>query len=163
VDEKSEQLGRGSFDSRRMKNRQDAKVAKDLFGRGSLVEPSEEVDLLARRVIGAAIEVHRHLGPGFLESAYQRAMAVELTLQQIPFEIEYPVLTQYKDQVVVEQRLDLLVGGDLVVEIKAVETLTPIHTAQVLSYLKAGDFQLGLLINFNVSLLKEGVRRLIWS
>ena len=144
-------------------NRQDPKDAKDLCSTFVRDEPPAHLDELARRVIGAAIEVHRELGPGFLESTYERALRIELSLQQIPFGTQHVVSTYYKGQPIADHRFDLLVAGELVVEIKAVESLAAIHTAQVLSYLKAGGYQLGLLINFNVPLLKNGVRRLIWS
>lgn len=135
-------------------NRQDAK---------NLVEPSAECDRLASMVVDAAIEVHRHLGPGFLESVYEEALSVELKAQKISFEKQFPVSVRYKDQPVGEARLDFLVGGQLVVELKAVETLAPIHIAQVISYLKALDAPLGLLFNFNVPLLKDGIKRVVLS
>ena len=113
-------------------------------------------------MIGAAIEVHRHLGPGFLESVYEEALVVELGLQEIPFRRQVPVPVRYKGLSVAEARLDLLVGAPAPgVELKAVAALLPIHMAQLLSYLKAGSFQLGLLINFNVMTLRQGLRRVI--
>mgnify|MGYP001074191660 CR=1 FL=1 len=126
-------------------------------------EPDADVDELARRVIGAAIEVHRHLGPGFLESVYEEALCVELELRQIPFDRQRSISVDYKGRSVGQGRLDLLVGDKLLVELKAVDRLAPIHNAQVISYLKATRMHLGLLINFNVPLLKDGVRRIIWS
>jgi GxxExxY protein len=125
-------------------------------------EPSIELDDLARAVIGAAIEVHYHLGPGYLESVYQRALATELTLRRVPFQAQLLVEVPYKNAIAGEAILDFLVADALVVELKAVDQLIEIHRAQVISYLKAGNFQLGLLINFNVKLLKDGVRRIIW-
>ncbi len=136
-------------------NRQDAKRPN--------VEPNKDVDRLARSVIGAAIEVHRHLGPGFLEGAYEEALVVELGLRGIPFERQKPVPVHYKEHHVGEGRVDLLVGGELLVELKAVEALAPIHKAQVISYLKAMGFHLGLLINFNVPVLRDGVQRVVLS
>ena len=113
-------------------------------------------------MIGAAVEVHRHLGPGFLESVYEEALVVELGLQEIPFRRQVPVPVRYKGLSVAEARLDLLVGAPAPgVELKAVAALLPIHMAQLLSYLKAGSFQLGLLINFNVMTLRQGLRRVI--
>lgn len=141
-------------------NRQDAEDAKKQGQRG---EPSEELDRLAYAVIGAAIEVHRGLGPGFLESVYQGALCVELRLRTIPFRSQTVVSVNYKGQTVGEGRLDLLVGNALIVELKAVETLAPIHSAQLLSYLKMTGHPLGLLINFNVPILKDGIRRIIRS
>lgn len=126
-------------------------------------EPSAELDRLANAVIGAAIEVHRVLGPGYVESVYEEALAVELELRGIPFARQIPAAVDYKGHAVGEGRLDLLVGGKLVVELKAVEALAPIHSAQVISYLKATGHELGLLINFNVALLKEGIRRIVLS
>jgi len=136
-------------------NRQDAKSAKE--------EPEGRVDQLAHAVIGAAIEVHRHLGPGYLESVYQEALAIEFKLQGIPSEPQKPVAVTYKGHPVGEGKLDFLVGQELVVELKAVDDLAPIHKAQVISYLKSTGLRLGLLINFNVSLLKNGVQRVILS
>ncbi|MBI9020895.1 MAG: GxxExxY protein [Verrucomicrobia bacterium] len=123
-------------------------------------EPSVKADELAKTVIDACIEVHRALGPGYLESVYEEALAKELALRQIPFERQKAIDVNYKGESVGQARLDLLVGGLLVVELKAVESLVPIHTAQVISYLKAGTFQLGLLINFNTTLLKHGIKRI---
>ena len=136
-------------------NRQDAKAGK--------VEPNQRVDRLAREVIGAAIEVHRHLGPGFLESVYEEALVIELTLRGIPFERQRPVPVSYKERNVGEGRVDLLVVQELLVELKAVEALAPIHKAQVISYLKAMGIHLGLLINFNVPVLRAGIQRVVLS
>ena len=117
------------------------------------------IEEFANRVIGAAIEVHRHLGPGFLESVYEEATAVELTLREIPFTRQAAFSVDYKGHAVGASRLDLLVGDCLPVELKAVEALAPIHTAQALSYLKATKHHLALLISFNVSVLKDGIKR----
>lgn len=126
-------------------------------------EPDRELDRLAHQVIGAAIEVHKLLGPGYLESVYEEALSVELSLRQIPFSRQHPIAVSYKGHLVGEGRLDLLVNRRLIVELKAVEALDDIHTAQVLSYLKATRCSLGLLINFNVPILKRGIRRIILS
>ncbi|MBI4537815.1 MAG: GxxExxY protein [candidate division NC10 bacterium] len=126
-------------------------------------EPGDSLDRLAREVIAAAIEVHRELGPGFLESVYGQALAVELKLRGIPFEEQKPFSLTYKDHKIGEGRLDFLVDGRLVVEQKAVEALAPIHEAQMISYLKATGHRLGLLINFNVSVLKSGLQRIVLS
>ena len=128
-----------------------------------LKEPSPELDELARGLIDAAIEVHRHLGPGFLESVYEESLVHELAIRQIPFERQRPVAVKYKAQAVGEGRIDLLVAGKLLVELKAVEALAPIHKAQVISYLKATGLQLGLLINFNVTALRSGIQRVVLS
>jgi GxxExxY protein len=124
-------------------------------------EPPPEVDALARSVLNAAFEVHKQLGPGFLESVYESAMKVELSIRGIPFLPQYVFNVPYKNETVGEGRVDLLVGQSLVVELKAIETFAPIHTAQVISYLKALKLPLGLLINFNVPLLKAGIKRII--
>ena len=114
----------------------------------------------ANKVIGAAIEVHRHLGPGYLESVYEEALTVELALRGIPFARQGVFGLDYKGHVIGEGRLDLLVDDCLIVELKAVESLAPIHTAQCISYLKANQRRLALLINFNVPVLKDGIKRI---
>jgi len=134
-------------------NRQDAKPAKE--------EPDHELDLLANTAIGAAIEMHRHLGPGYLESIYEEALAIEFRLRNLPFERQHPIGVAYKNVVVGQSRLDFLVGLRLVVEIKAVEHLLPVHRAQVISYLKATNCRLGLLINFHEETLARGVKRIV--
>lgn len=115
---------------------------------------------ISHEIIGAAIEVHRALGPGLLESAYQRCLARELDVRGISFQREVWLGIDYKG-VIIQQayRLDLLVARLVVVEIKAVSSLTPIDDAQLLTYLKLGGWPLGLLINFNVPVLKDGIRR----
>jgi GxxExxY protein len=136
-------------------NRQDAKSAKILF------EPEEDLDLLAHAVIGAAIEVHRRLGPGFLESVYDRALSIELQVRGISFERQVPVPIEYKGRLVGESVLDLIVAERLVVELKAVDRVLRLHKAQVVSYLKASGCRLGLLLNFKVPVLVEGIRRIV--
>jgi len=136
-------------------NRQDAKSAKD--------EPDAFLDDLVREVIGAVIEVHRELGPGFLESVYEEALAVELALRELPFIRQKPVGVSYKQVAVGEGRLYMLVGGCLVLELKAVDRLLPIHKAQLISYLKATGNKLGLLVNFNERLVREGIQRVVFS
>lgn len=115
---------------------------------------------LSGQVIGAAIEVHRVLGPGFLEVVYEEALCVELAIRGLRFSRQVVVAVNYKGHEIGEGRLDLLVENVLIVELKAVEDLLPIHTAQVLSYLKTTKHRLALLINFNEPLLKKGIRRL---
>ena len=127
----------------------------------TFIEPDQRTDDLARAVIGAAIEVHRQLGPGFLESLYEEALCAELEERQIPFERQKEISVLYKDRKIGVQRVDLLVGKSLIVELKAVETLAEIHKAQVISYLKATQLSLGLLINFNVPVLKDGIQRIV--
>ena len=128
-----------------------------------MVEPDAELDQLAHRVIGAAIEVHRLLGPGYLEDVYEEALAVEFKLRGIPFKKQMPIELDYKGQPVGQGRLDFLVDDRLVVELKAVESLHPVFMAQVISYLKTLHLPLGLLINFNVAILKNGLRRVVHS
>ena len=125
------------------------------------MELDDSYNVLTDKVIGAAIEVHRHLGPGFLESIYEEALCVEFKIQNIAFERQVPICLNYKNYPIGEGRLDLLIDKRLVVELKTVDELIPVHTAQVLSYLKATKLPLGLLINFNVSVLREGVRRIV--
>ncbi len=116
---------------------------------------------ISREIIGAAIEVHRILGPGLLESAYQECLARELTLKKISFEREQPIPIEYKGlRLDCGYRADFLVEKLVVVELKSVEKLLPIHQAQVLTYLKLLNLKLGILLNFNVPMLKEGIRRL---
>ena len=124
-------------------------------------EEREELEGLAYEVIGAAIEVHRLLGPGYLETIYEEAISVELAARGVPFARQVILTIMYKGQAIGDSRLDLLIGGKLIVELKAVDALAPIHTAQALSYLKATGNKLALLINFNVPVLKEGIRRVI--
>jgi GxxExxY protein len=116
---------------------------------------------LAKIVIGAAIEVHRHLGPGLPELAYRAALSHELTLLGVEHECESIIPIIYKGTLVAEGRLDMLVAGILIVELKVVESLNPVHRAQVISYLNATGLQLALLINFNVAILRDGVKRII--
>ncbi len=137
-------------------NPQDAKDAKRR-------EPSEEVDRLAYAVIGAAIEVHQVLGAGFLEEVYKEALIIEFLRRGIPHEFEKSVTVNYKGHEVGKGRLDFLVANCLILELKAVQNLAPIHEAQVLSYLKITNHPLALLINFNVPLLKDGIKRIILS
>jgi len=125
------------------------------------VEPSPKIDDLAHAVIGASIEVHRILGPGYLESVYEAALAVELGFRHVSFERQKLISVDYKGHAIGEGRLDLLVGNELIVELKAIDSLAPIHSAQVISYLKAMRLPLGLLINFNVPLLKNGIKRIV--
>jgi GxxExxY protein len=115
---------------------------------------------LTDRIIGAAIEVHRALGPGLLESAYQACLAREFTLQDIAYERERALPVRYKGiQLDNGYQLDFLVEGKVVVELKAVKTLHPIHEAQLLTDLRLTGCRVGLLINFNVPVLKEGIKR----
>ncbi|MBI1370941.1 MAG: GxxExxY protein [Planctomycetes bacterium] len=138
-------------------------MSREPFDVDKVAGPGErrlDHDAQTESVIGAAIEVHRILGPGFLESVYEMALVHELTIRRIAFARQVDVDIDYKGQTVGAGRLDFLVGGNLVVELKAVDTILPIHTAQVLSYLKATRKKTALLINFNVTTLKDGLRRI---
>ncbi|WP_081686792.1 GxxExxY protein [Chitinilyticum litopenaei] len=117
-------------------------------------------DSLSEIVIGSAIEVHRHLGAGLLESAYEECLCWELQQRGVPVQRQHPLPVNYKGQQLdCGYRIDLLVANRLVVELKAVEQLLPIHEAQILSYLRLGGFDTGLLVNFHTTLLKNGIRR----
>ena len=117
---------------------------------------------LTSKIIAAAIEVHRALGPGLLESAYLACLVRELVLRGIPIEQEKPLPVEYKGvRLDCGYRLDLLVNGKVVVELKAVDALHPVHEAQLLTYLKLSGCRVGLLINFNVPVLKEGIKRMV--
>ena len=120
-----------------------------------------DINQLTGDVIGAAIEVHKILGPGLLESAYERCLCLELDLRKIPYDTQKELPIEYKgSQVDCGYRLDLVVADKLIVELKACEKVLPIHEAQLLTYLKITGIKHGLLINFNVSALKEGIKRL---
>jgi len=117
-------------------------------------------DPLTQKVIGCAIEVHRELGPGLLESAYQLCLSHELTLNQIPHKLEKAMPVHYKGvEIECGYRIDILVDDRLVLELKAVEKVTGIHRAQLLTYMKLSDTPVGLLMNFNVKKLTAGVER----
>ena len=119
-------------------------------------------EMLSHCVIGAAIEVHKYLGPGLLESVYARCLAAELALQNIPVELEVAQGVTYKGIYFdAGYRLDLLVDKKVVVELKVVEKLLPVHEAQLLSYLRLSGMKLGLLINFHVPRVKDGIKRLV--
>jgi GxxExxY protein len=117
---------------------------------------------ITQQIIGAAIEVHRQLGPGLLESAYEECLCHELTLRKLTFERQKPIPLVYKEtKLDCGYRLDILVEGRIVVELKSVDGLGPIHEAIILTYLKLSGHKLGLLINFNVPLLKDGIKRFV--
>lgn len=121
-----------------------------------------ERDPLTAKVIGCAIEVHRSLGPGLLESAYEQCLARELKLADMPFRIQVPMPIVYKGvKLDCQYKIDLLIGEFLVVELKAVDQLSGVHEAQLLTYMKLARVPVGLLINFNVQLLKNGIRRFV--
>ena len=120
------------------------------------------VNEVTQTVIGAGIEVHRALGPGLLESAYEECLCRELNLRQVQFERQHHLPVDYKGiRLDCGYRLDLLVANTVVVEIKAVDRLLPIHQAQLLTYLRLGGWTVGLLMNFNVTVLKQGIKRVV--
>jgi len=119
-----------------------------------------DVNQVTEQIIGAAIEVHKALGPGLLESAYEECLGRELSLRGVPFEQQAPLPVQYKGaRLDCGYRLDFLVAAAVIVEIKAIRVIEPIHEAQLLTYLRLGKCKVGLLINFDVPVLKDGVRR----
>jgi len=121
-----------------------------------------EFDELSNRVIGCALEVHKVVGPGLLESTYEQCLAHELALAGISFCLQPALPVQYKGiKLDCGYRIDLLVADSLIVEIKSVEHLLPVHEAQLLTYLKLSGRRIGLLINFNVRLLKQGLKRMV--
>ena len=121
-----------------------------------------ENDGLSQQVIGLAIEVHRHLGPGLLESAYEECLCLELNEAGLPFRRQVPLPIIYKSiKLDCGYRLDLVVKDRLILELKTVEQLLPIHNAQLLTYMKLSGIRTGLLLNFNSAVLKDGLRRLI--
>jgi GxxExxY protein len=122
----------------------------------------EQLNQITEAIIGAAIEVHRRLGPGLLESAYEACTAFEIMERGHEVEKQKPLPVLYKGiHLDCGYRLDLLVSKKIIVEIKSVDALTPVHEAQLLSYLKLSGCKVGLLINFNVKLLKNGIRRIV--
>ena len=125
------------------------------------IYPEESDTTLTGNIIGAAIEVHRALGPGLLESAYEACLIYELHLRQLKIERQKPLPIFYKDVMLdCGYRLDIVVENQVIIEIKSVSSIVPIHEAQLLSYLKMSDYKTGLLINFNVKMLKDGLHRL---
>jgi len=120
----------------------------------------KDFDSLSGVVIGCAIEVHRHLGPGLLESAYEQCLARELSLKGIPFRLQVPLPVHYKGMNLdCGYRMDLLVGEQLIVELKSVDKLNNIHEAQLITYMKLANIKTGLLMNFNCEILKSGIKR----
>jgi GxxExxY protein len=123
---------------------------------------NSQINQLTHEIIGASIEVHRNLGPGLLESAYRKCLRRELLLRGIPYRKEYPLPLEYKGiRLECGYRVDILVGGVVAVEVKSIQALAPVHDAQLLTYLRLGGWRVGLLINFNVVVLKDGIHRKI--
>jgi GxxExxY protein len=131
------------------------------FGHAQDSGVDAETEALARRVIGAAIEVHRIIGPGLPESVYRKALAHELELCGIGCAPEARVPVVYKGKTVGEGRVDILVDKRIVLELKTVDQISPVHRAQLIAYLQALRLRLGFLINFNVPMLKEGIKRVL--
>ncbi len=121
-----------------------------------------DINALSNKIIGFAIEVHRNLGPGLLETAYQQCMAFELSHTNIKFELEKPIPVKYKNNNIdCAFRADFIVKNNIILELKSVERIHPIHEAWLLTYLKLTNSKLGLIINFNEMLIKNGIKRII--
>jgi len=118
-----------------------------------------QLNHLTKRIIGCAIEVHRHLGPGLLKSIYESALCIELKLAGLAYERQKPVPVTYKGHALGDHRLDVLVDDTVILELKSVERFDPVFEAQILSYLRMTGKPIGLLINFNTRLLKDGIKR----
>lgn len=122
---------------------------------------SDELELLVTKTIGCCVAVHKELGPGLLETVYARAVRIELGFSGMTFDSERLVPISYRGVYLCNQRLDLVVQEQIIVELKSVERLNPVHRAQVVSYLRTTGLRIGLLVNFNVSAIQEGLRRVI--
>ncbi len=119
-------------------------------------------DELSNQVIGCALEVHRNLGPGLLESTYEQCLAYELRTASIPFKLQHPLPVEYKSiNLDCGYRIDVLVDDTIILELKSVDKILPIHQAQLLTYMKLANISTGLLINFNVKYLKDGIKRMV--
>lgn len=121
-----------------------------------------EIDEITGEIIGCCIEIHRTLGPGLLESAYEECLAYELTKAGLSYERQKAIPVRYKEiRIEYAYKMDFVVEDQVVVELKSVEAISPVHTAQILTYMKLAEKQAGLLINFNVSILKNGIKRFL--
>jgi GxxExxY protein len=120
-----------------------------------------ELNQLSEKIIGLAIEVHRHLGPGLSEAAYERALCMELDQAGLSYRKQIGVPVIYKGEVIAEHRPDLVVADLIVVEVKAVERLAPVHTSQMITYLQITGLELGLILNFNEPVLRAGIKRVV--
>jgi GxxExxY protein len=116
---------------------------------------------LTEQIIGCGIEVHRALGPGLLESAYERAFAIELRRSGLTFQSQVALPLFYKGELLGQHRADLIVDDQVIVEIKSIEQLVPVHTAQMLTYLRIAHLKVGLILNFNTAVLKHGIKRVV--
>jgi GxxExxY protein len=121
----------------------------------------DEVEVLIHRVIGYCIKVHRELGPGLLERIYRRAVCIELKSEGVPFDVEKSFPVWYRGHLLCDQRVDIVVAGKILLEMKAIDRLAPVHHAQVMSYLRVSGLRIGLLMNFNVRVLPDGLRRIV--
>ncbi len=127
-----------------------------------MIELSPEHDVVARQIVDAAFAIHKTLGPGLLESVYEQCLAYELRSRSLQVECQVALPVRYRDiQIEIGFRIDLVVNDLILIEVKATERIIPVHEAQLLTYLKLSGKHLGLLINFNVPLIKDGIRRLI--
>jgi GxxExxY protein len=124
------------------------------------MEPNPELNRITNASIGGMIAVHRELGPGHLEAAYQRALELEFNYRGISYQRQVPVRLTYRGEIVGEGRLDFLVEGKVIVEIKSVQSISAVFVSQMISYLKITKLKLGLIVNFNVALLTQGIRRI---
>ena len=121
----------------------------------------DAVEALIHRVIGCCIRVHREVGPGLLERIYRSAVCIELQFEGIPFEVEKPFPVWYRGHLLCDQRVDVVVARQILLEMKAIDRLAPVHHAQVMSYLRVSGLRIGLLMNFNVPVLPDGLRRIV--
>ena len=121
-----------------------------------------EFDELSNKVIGCALEVHRNLGPGLLESTYEQCLAYEMKTAGMAFKLQHALPVEYKNiKLDCGYRIDMLVDNSIIIELKSVDKILPIHQAQLLTYMKLADISIGLLINFNVKYLKDGIKRMV--
>jgi len=117
---------------------------------------------LTEEIIGAVIEVHRHLGPGLLESTYEECLCYEFKLRNISFERQKPIPIEYKDSSLdCGYRVDILVENKVILELKCLDAIVPIHEAQLLTYLKLSGIKVGFILNFNVSIMRDGIKRMV--
>jgi GxxExxY protein len=126
-----------------------------------MLQNIEEINQITKKIIGCAIEVHKNLGPGLLESIYEKALCLEFENNGIKFEKQKIINVSYKTRYIGDFKIDILVEDKVVLELKSVERFDPVFEAQILSYMKLGEYKIGLLINFNSKLLKEGIKRYI--
>ena len=124
-----------------------------------LIKP--EFDTLSEPIVGCGIEVHRHLGPGLLESIYESALCMELRRAGLEYRRQVSLPLWYKGELLGEHRPDLIVGDQVVVEVKSIERLAPVHTAQMLTYLRVAQLRVGLILNFNSAVLRDGIKRVL--